>query len=338
MDVLPLEHLIRSVASLDATPNARGFWPVLCKVCNDHGRKGKRAGFAFTGNTVGFNCFNCGHTAKFNSDRDCVMPRDMVTVLRAWGLSADDWIRCINVNAIGYINARHDSSDQTRSLRLIPSTIALPDHFYPLRDDPSDDQSVIALDYLSKRRIDWTQHSFMLSTGTSTSDPFAKRWHGRLIIPITFNGRLVFWQGRDMLGIRQKKYLSPAVPRDAIMGGFDQLFKHTDDPLIVVEGWFDGEVVDGVSVMCNKMTPEQLEWLERSPRPKIIVPDKEDSGAVLARQAISKGWKISTPDIGSCKDLNEAVCKYGPLYVLDSIASSVSDGFDAQIMLDLYSR
>lgn len=335
MDTIPLEQVIRTYTQLEDRPNSKGFWPVLCRVCNDHGKKGKRAGFKFEGSNVGYNCFNCGHSARFDSTTDVTMSKDMITVLSAWGIPEVDWRKCISIDAYG---ARTNSSGETtqNSILSFPQELHTPDHFYYIRDDKNDDMAQAAIEYLSERSIKWSDYPYMISSGQSETDPIAKRWFGRLIIPYFANRRLIFWQGRDILGIRQKKYLSPDVPRDAVIGGFDNLFVSSPEPLIVTEGWLDCLPFGGCCVFSNRMTPQQIAWLNRSQRRKVVIPDKFGDGARLAEQALKQGWEISTPDIGGCKDVNAAIIHYGSMYVKRTVFDSISSGFDAQINIGLY--
>jgi hypothetical protein len=65
MKIPTLEEVIRNNIQISNIPSSKGFYPVLCKICHDHGRKGLRAGFKFNDDgSVGYNCFNCGHVYR----------------------------------------------------------------------------------------------------------------------------------------------------------------------------------------------------------------------------------------------------------------------------------
>jgi hypothetical protein len=54
----------------------------------------------------------------------------------------------------------------------------------------------------------------------------------------------------------------------------------------------------------------------------------------MAEQALAAGFTLSFPDIGSCGDLNEALCKYGSMYLETAIAQGVVDSeFAARMKL-----
>lgn len=334
MEIPTLEAVIRQYVYLPPRPNGRGFYPVLCKVCNDHGKKGKRAGFKFDGTAVGYNCFNCGHTAVFDPTEHKSMPDKMQEVLSAFGIPAVDWQPVL----FGSLLADGTKPKETQQfVDIEPSAIELPSYFYKLTDDPDDEWAQWAIEYLTQDRlIDWKSYPFYLVKKAKT--PGNSRWYGRLIIPVYKDDKLIFWQGRDLTDLHQKKYLSPDVARDKVLGGFNYLFDRTDAPLYVTEGWFDSYWLKGVSVFGNKMTPEQIKWLNRSPRKKVIVPDRLGDGHLLAKQALDLGWSVSMPDIGNAKDVNDAVKAYGELYTLKTIRDNTFEGFAAESRLGVYCK
>lgn len=56
----------------------------------------------------------------------------------------------------------------------------------------------------------------------------------------------------------------------------------------------------------------------------------------MAEQALDEGWSISCPEIGDCKDVSEAVRKYGKMYVLKTITENKMTGFMARTYLGFY--
>ena len=50
------------------------------------------------------------------------------------------------------------------------------------------------------------------------------------------------------------------------------------------------------------------------------MPDADKAGQKLVNRAIEAGWSVSFPIwMETCKDINEAVVKYGKLFVIKSI-------------------
>jgi hypothetical protein len=334
-----LQEVIRQHISLPNRPNGRGFYSVLCKVCNDHGKKGKRAGFKFEDKAVGYNCFNCGHGAGYDPEKHESMPRDMVTVLEAFGIPEVDW-QVVLFDALASREAGETAVKSSTFVNLEPDELTFPPFFYPLTDDPADDFAQYAIEYLTSRNVDWKCQPFYLVG--KMDHPDNERWYGRLIIPVYKGKKLIFWQGRDLTDLHIKKYLSPNVPKENVLFGYDQIDRYTDEPLYILEGWFDAYHLDGVAVFGSKMTPNQVKILSRSTRPKVVIPDRFGDGQLLAIQALELGWSVSTPQIEPCKDVDAAVSKYGKLYTQMTIVQHThhadfdDDHFQARAALGVY--
>lgn len=316
---MTLDQSIKQLANL-TRPNSLGWYPTLCKICHDHGRKGPRAAFKFDNGSIAYHCFNCNHTASYNPARNRTMPRKMVEVFDAFGIDSSLWRAEVFAN---FGKQHSERASNSTPVELDPPSIALPAHSAPLTDN-DDDVSQYAIEYLTTRGINWKDYPFYLTTADNPM------WFGRLIIPIYKDDKLIFYQGRDLTGLQSRKYLNPRTQHNNVLYGFDQLHADTNDPLYVVEGWFDAFLIDGVAVFGNQLSEAQIMWLNTSPRKKIIIPDREGNGAPLALQGIELGWSVSIPDAPSCKDVSDVVNKYGLLYTLKTIADNTKTGFAAK--------
>lgn len=335
MDIPTLEEVIRQHVSLPPRPNGRGFFSVLCKVCNDHGKKGKRAGFKFDTGTVGYNCFNCGHSGLYTASIHEKMPHGMVTVLESFGIPSVDWEPVLFASLANQERNAEAGIDAPRIVSIEPDIQEFPPFFYPLTDDPADDWAQFGIEYLKSRNIDWKSHPFYCVRRVK-DDPENQRWYGRLIIPVYKDGKLIFWQGRDLTDMHVKKYLSPSFDKDRVLGGFDRIREYTTQPLYITEGWFDAYHVKGVAVFGSRLMEPQVKWLNQSHRQKVVIPDRFGDGHLLALDALKLGWSIALPDIGSCKDVDAAVKQYGELYTLMSIRENTFSGFEAEARLGIY--
>lgn len=318
------EEIIRHHVYLPQRANSSGWFSLKCKVCNDHGRKGPRAGFRFEdgGNTVGYHCFNCGHAATFNLNDGKLPSRKFRQLLTAYDIPADQFkIWGLAGMSNGKItNETYQARKEMKSRE--PTVIAPMKVFYPLTDDPDNDMAQVAIMTLADRGIDWQSQPFYLSTTNGTE---TDRWYGRLIIPVYKQKQLIFYSGRDLTGTFPRKYINASVERQAAMYGYDNILDRTrTDPIFIFEGWFDAASVDGVALFGRTITPEQAYWLNSTNRQKIVVPDRNLPGLELAQSGIKHGWSVSTPDWGTCEDANDAIRQYGKLFVRQSIINSVS--------------
>jgi len=175
METITLPEIIRAYVHLPSYVNSKGWYSVACKVCNDHGKKGLRAGFKFDGPTVGYNCFNCGHTAVYDPSHSRNPSKEMIEVLDAFNIPETEW-RKIVLDAL-----LHNYETVTFEHRLIePTEIPMFSFFYPLTDDPEDDWCQYSIEYLTSRGIDWKTYPFFCVK--KFDHPDNKRWYGRLII------------------------------------------------------------------------------------------------------------------------------------------------------------
>ena len=93
--------------------------------------------------------------------------------------------------------------------------------------------------------------------------------------------------------------------------------------VVVCEGPFDAMSVDGVAVSGSEISDTQIEQIDRLQREVIVIPDTDKAGRKLVDRAVEAGWTVSFPVWQeTCKDINDAVVKYGKLFVLKSILAA----------------
>ncbi len=329
-----LEDIIRQYVHLEYTTNQQGWLPVLCKVCNDHGKKGPRAAFKLDGDTMGYNCFNCKHTALVDPSKHKVFTNDALTVFKAFGIP-DDIINKKQFELFSHLKIK--KTNLKDAVDIEPKVIEIPDTFYYLKDSKKNDKwAEVARYYLKEeRKIDPDSYPFMLSY--KTDDIKLKKWFKRIIIPAFKNDNIIYYSGRSFADAK-KKYENASIPSNKVLYGFDKLFVNNTSPLFITEGFFDSYWVNGVAILGNEISEAQKIWFNKSSRLKVYIPDKLGDGNIAAKQALEFGWSISTPDIPGCKDIDSAIKKYGKLYVLKTINDNIHSGFAARARLGLYCK
>ena len=323
-----LQEIINRYVHLQP-PNPKGWQAVRCHVCNDHTRKGLRAAFKFENGITDYKCFNCGHKSRYDPEVNEYFSKNMLKTLDAFGVPDDEYKEVILSSPAWQHGGKKKEQTRQKTAKIEPKILTQPDCFYYLKDaTPDDFVAEAAVEYLEGRGIDPNSYPFMLAH--KDPNPHLHKWLGRVIIPIYKNNNLIYYIGRALYDAT-KKYETPAVSKECILYGFDKLFDYEDkSPLFVIEGWFDAYAIDGVAVLGNVITESQRQWLDRSPRRKIYIPDRFGDGMRAAQQALEFGWEISTPDIGSdSKDMDEAVNKYGKMYVIKSILDHATSDKDA---------
>lgn len=337
---MDLESSIRQYVFL-GRPSTKGWCQVLCRVCNDHGRKGLRSAFKFGPDEFGYHCFNCEIGAQFSIHSQTMPSEDMETILRAFGVP-DEFLDSLKMQVI------HNRTNGTavgqqifnKSKSSGARVIEVPSYFTLLTDLPVDEpiRQLAEMHLAEERAMTSADYPFYIATRDVTNKESFK-FANRLVIPI-FNqaGNLIFWQARDIIGNQMKKYLNPDVDREGVMYGISELQNRTNAPLFITEGFFDAFHVKGCATLGRQLTEPMLEMLDLCPREKIIIPDFKGNGEDLALQGVRHGWKVSIPEFGQCKDVTEAIVKYGKLYVYKNIMDNIYSGTAAETMIGLHCK
>jgi hypothetical protein len=324
-----IEDIVRSSLDFKNGQNNNGWNKIYCEVCGDGKRtKGPRGGWRFEGEFCAYHCFNCGIDGNFDPTREIAYSTHMSKIFSAFGIPRKDITSLVFAKKVN----KSISTSVPVYKKLELKTLEIPDHFYLLSS--ADSNNVIAenaREYLRNRFINPESYPYYLSTGISTSDDpgeisAAKYLANRIIIPSFFREKMVYYIARSLDPESKLPYMNANVPRSNVIYGFDKLYTTPKKLLFVTEGFFDAQHLDGVSVLENRLSSEQAEILDKSPRQKIVVPDNKGDSDALLEHAAKMDWGVSIPDIGDCKDITDGIKKYGKLYVIDSVMKNVKIG------------
>jgi DNA primase len=192
---------------------------------------------------------------------------------------------------------------------------------FKVRDLPEDAENLVALDYVHPaleycvaRKIDIAKYAFYATRQAQYN------LHKRIIIPFVWQGRTIGYTARAIEENVKPKYHSNYEP-NFVFNINNQLL---DSKFVIVcEGPFDAMSIDGVAVLNNECNETQADIIESLGREVIVVADRDRAGAKMINNAIEYGWSVSYPVwLETCKDVNEAVVKYGKLFVLKTILDS----------------
>jgi hypothetical protein len=188
------------------------------------------------------------------------------------------------------------------------------------------EQLIEAAEYLHARRIQ-NKYDFYLTADTSYN------LHRRVIVPFYWRDQLIGYTARAVAPDVKPKYHSNYEPNYVFNTNMQQ---PNAKFVLVVEGPFDAMAVDGVATLSNDISETQAEIIEDLGRDIIVVPDFDRHvdkrgkevwpGEALVNRAIEYGWAVSFPvwrEDPECKDVADAVKKYGKLFVLKSIIDAV---------------
>lgn len=172
-----------------------------------------------------------------------------------------------------------------------------------------------AVEYVSDRKIVMPSYTFYWSPD------IAHKMDHRVIIPFMWKGETIGYTARTFVDGITPKYFNQI--DDGYVFNMD-MQKNSWQFVLVVEGIFDALSVDGVAVMKSVITNQQAELIESLDREIIVVPDWNKTGQNLIDAALHHGWAVSFPVWAeTCVDVNEAVVKYGKLFVMKAILDGV---------------
>lgn len=333
-----IEDLVREYVNF-SFGESKGWHRTYCDVCGDGKRqKGPRGGWLFNDESAFYKCFNCGVNESFDPNREYPFSKEMRQVFDSFNIPKEEY------NVIAY-SKKVFGDGQVRKpapKKVDIKVIDLPDFFCELSNCNHDNIIVQkALNELKRRNIPEDGHTFYLSTGKTKDGPreqaIAKALMNRLIIPYyDASGNLIYYQARALDKDMPKKYINADTPRTSVIYGMDRLNTDIDSPLYITEGFFDAWHLKGAALLENSITASQLELLRRSRRKKVFVPDKKSDSSKVVDAFIKEGWYVSVPEIGgSCKDVDDAVRKFGKLYTLQTVAGNVYEAETGKILMGL---
>lgn len=320
-----LEDLIRSRVHLGA-PSNTGFHSLRCPICNDYKTRG---GFKFDHETVGYNCFNCGFDTRVDQTTTS-LPKKFRKLMLALNIAEDELEA---VTGEMFLQLRKNSSREhsiasLKQLKLTTPEVPLPEEAVPLTS------------LLTNNELRLTTEAYLLKRGFKVSDhpwyvcPTGK-FSNRLVIPFLRQGKIIYWQARDITGLKKERYLSSPAPKAPVLFGYDELYNWTDAPLFVTEGALDALTIFGVGLLGSTLSEEQLELLRHTKRRLIFVIDKNKNGKNLGELALREGWEITFPP-GDTADAADSRVKHGKLYTVYHLLQEACRGPLALSKLRIY--
>jgi len=282
-----------------------------------------RGGIKTNAGQISYHCFNCGFTTSFIPGRHLSFK---FRKLLAW-LGADDLtVRRLVIEAVRLKElVAPEELDQVPQEEIVYEARTLPEGavsfdewttYLAMQGDgyTVPDRVIRGVHYIKHRKIDTNKYKFFLT------DNEAYNLHRRIIVPFYYKKEIVGYTARTWEPNVKPKYWS-SHPADFVFNLDNQLPDYKF--VIVCEGPFDAMAIDGVAVSGSEVSDIQVEQIDRLQREVIVVPDTDRAGRKLVDRAIEAGWTVSFPVWQeTCKDINDAVVKYGKLFVLKSILAA----------------
>jgi hypothetical protein len=304
--------------------NSSSGWVSFNAVCCHHNGESVdtrgRGGIISNGNgSVSYSCFNCGFTASYIPGRH--LSYKFRKLLRWFGAD-DNTIKRLVIEAIrvkDFISPEEVEKEYQEVVfepRLLPEdAVSFSEWktFLTLQaeDEPVHPQFRSAFQYVYDRKIDFSKYEFY------TTETKAYNLHKRVIVPFYWKGNIIGYTARGLEESVKPKYHSQYA-HDYVFNTDNQTSERKF--VIVVEGPFDAMAIDGVAILGNECSEVQADIIDSLQREVIVVPDNDRAGRNLVDQATEYGWSVSFPVWHEdCKDVGEAVVRYGKLFVLKAI-------------------
>jgi hypothetical protein len=266
-----------------------------------------RGGIKLSNQGWSYHCFNCSRTASFVLGRSLSFKaRSLLKQLNV----PEQEIDLLNLESLRHRSIHGLLDDRQRVMNSLSSV-----EFEEFDDFPPGSE-IITPDlpkywrYLRERCV---PEDFPAMTTIRTDGIHWVREH--VTIPFTYDNKVVGWTAR-MLDGRSPKYISHTQP--GYVFGTD--LQHADwQHVLVMEGIFDALSIGGLAVMHADISDAQARLIRSLGREITVVPDQDSAGMALVDRALELGWAVSMPEWPDCKDVNDAVVKYGRLATLLTI-------------------
>lgn len=316
---------------------ASGWLSADAPCCVHHGESAdtrSRGGLIQNNDSVSYHCFNCGFKTSYVPGRPLSYK---FRKLLSWFGADDNKIRQLVIEAIRIKEqfeilqpqALPEPEPVSYKVRPLPeeaTTFSGLAEFYKLANrDNYPTQFIDAVQYIGDRGIDMQRYEFYWTP------QLEHKLNYRVIVPFRWKGQIVGWTARALVdGIKPKYYTDHEA--DFVFNMDEQ--RPDSKFVIVVEGTFDAMSIDGVAILGNECSERQADIIDSLGKEVIVVPDFDMHvnnkgrrvwpGSMLIDQAVEYGWGVAFPVWReTCKDVNDAVVKYGRLFVLKTILDSV---------------
>lgn len=305
-----LQSLLRS--RITGKPSPKGWVSFNCPMCVVNGQSRpdakRRGGMMFNSDgAVSYHCFNCQYKTSWTQGR--TLSFKMRKLLRQLGFDEGE-VQRLNLELL----SQADIENLTYKEPEPTWTPDWPDYKLDfevrLLEDP------IKQEYLANRGI------LDLAVWMETDTTYAGL-NNRAILPLTYENKIVGFQSRHVVGELPPKFSKyyKKSPADYVYGLDSQ--REQRQFVIVTEGEFDALLTGGLALGSNNLSDRQAQLIEDLNIEPIVVPDHDKAGKQLAEQAANYGWNVSFPEWEGCKDVSDAVSKYGRLFTVHSILQAV---------------
>jgi len=306
---LTIQQTVLDLLPRQCRRNASGWISFNAVCCQHRGEtldtRGRGGVITGPDGAVSYSCFNCRFKASYGPGWALSY---RFRRLLGWLGADENTVRRLAIEAVRVRELVGDTIQQPEVEAVKIRARSLPNDVRLAETDPQ------ARDYCQSRAIDLDRYPLLVSDRTEHN------LNRRVIIPFTWQNELIGYTARAWDPTVKPKYYSNY--ESNYVYNIDRQKKDAEF-VIVTEGPLDAISIDGLAVLSNDCSETQADIIDQLQREVILVPDSDRAGARLIDRAIEYGWTVSFPVWQeTCKDINQAVVKYGKLFVLKTILDS----------------
>lgn len=309
--------------------NSTGGWISFNAVCCTHNGetpdlRGRGGIHSNPDGSVSYHCFNCGFKASYQPGRHLTYK---FRKLLSWMGADEKEVKHLVIEALrvkDLVGEVEVVEEEKEEIDFKPRPLPKNAMSFSSMIDSGDPRLLSAAEYVASRSVDLSKYEFYLT------EEKAYNLHKRLVIPFYWKHKLIGYTARTLDPSVKPKFHSSYESNFV----FNTDMQHRDSKFVIVcEGPFDAMAVDGVAVLGANISETQADVIDSLGKEVIVVPDFDTvewkgkqrwAGKTLVDDAIEYGWNVSFPIWSeTCKDINEAVIKYGKLFVIKSILEGV---------------
>ena len=304
-----IEQIVRShLPRLKSSGEWLSHDAVCCSQRGHNPDRRGRGGVRFNADgSFGIHCFNCGFSTGWR-------PGQLL------GFKLKKWLGWLGVDApviaalnLWCLDQRNDAVIQEELERRTVDIKRYP--LPPGAELVGDTTNPAVLQYLAQRKIDIDRYKFYWSP-ERTAD-----LSNRVIIPFYYHHQLVGYTARSIVPTQRVKYYMQADAGNLVFNLDRQNYERR--VVVVCEGPFDALSIDGVAVMHNEISSTQAQLIHDLHKQTVVVPDGDAAGYKLIQSALEYEFAVSFPNyLETCKDVNEAAVRFGPVYVVKDILAN----------------
>jgi len=280
--------------------------------CHNRGHKQdkrQRGGIKQDGDNWSYHCFNCGFKCGFTLGKS--LTKNTKQFLQWCGVD-EQQINRYNLESIQHKDLLDFAKFKKEKKRVSFKEMPLPEGEMI---NVNNIEHKVYVDYLVKRGVKHDDYPFLVTP------KLEGRQANRIIIPFTYENKIVGHTSR-YLDDRKPKFINEQQP--GYVFGYD-LQQKDWEVCILVEGIFDALSLNCCALTHNTISDMQADILRSLNRKIIFVPDQDKTGLQVCDKALELGFYVSIPNWVDCKDVNDAVVKYGKLPTLLSILQSATN-------------